>query len=206
MMELHTKAKALAKTFKTSEQELLGVLMEMQEKNLFLALKYKHLFDYVERGLELGESQAGYFHRVAQKSRVVPELKVAVTSGEITLSQARRIAPVITQETAPLWIENAKTLKQRDLEREVTKVNPKALKQEKVTPLTPERSKIVVAVGRETEDGLKRAQDLLSQKLGRAASLEETLDAMTKCFLEKNDPVKKAERASLLGFTESTQQ
>jgi len=193
---LHEKALGLAKTYKTSEQALLGVLMEMQEKNLFLLLGYKHLFHYVEVGLALGESQAGYFHRVALTSRKVPELKAAVTSGELTLSQARRIAPVITPETAPLWIENAKTMKQKDLEREVTKVNPKALKKEKVVPLTPERTKVVVAVGRETEDALKRAQDLLSQKLGRHASLEDTLGALTKCFLEKHDPVKKAERAS----------
>ncbi len=196
MMELHNKAKALAKTYKTSEQELLGVLMEMQEKNLFLALGYKHLFHYVCDGLELGESQASYFNRVAQKARVVPELKTAVLTGEISLSQARRIVPVITPETAPLWIENAKTLKQHELEREVTKVNPKALTKEKVTPLSPERTKLEVAVGRKTEAGIKQSQDLLSKKLGRAATLEETLDAMADCFLERHDPVKKAERAS----------
>ena len=102
MNELHLKAKALAKTYKTTERELLGVLIEMQEKSLFLPLGYKHLFDYADRGLGLGESQAGYFNRVAQKSREVPQLKAAITSGEITLSQGRRLLPVITKENAPI--------------------------------------------------------------------------------------------------------
>ena len=41
---------------------------------------------------------------------------------------------------------------------------------------------------------LRRAQDLVSQSGRKLASLEETLEAMVDVFLEKRDPLKKAER------------
>jgi hypothetical protein len=42
---------------------------------------------------------------------------------------------------------------------------------------------------------LKRAQDLESQRVRRAATLEETIQAMTTLYLDRNDPVARAERA-----------
>ena len=196
MNELHFKARRLAKTYKTTEGELLGVLVEVQKNRLFRELQYPNLFEYIVQELDLGESQAAYFHRVALKSCEVPQLKAAIDTGAITLSEGRRIAPILTVENASEWIEKAATLKQKELERAVTEVNPRAITRDRVVPLTPELSKMTLTIGRETEADFKRAQDLVSQKLGRAATLEDTVAMMTKLFLERHDPVKKAERAS----------
>src|SRR4051794_29571857 len=95
---LHEKAQQLAITYKKSESELLEVLMQMQEQRLFAALHCTGIFEYGTKVLKLGEAQASYFSRVAAKAKEVPALKDAITRGDISLSQGRRIIPVITRE------------------------------------------------------------------------------------------------------------
>src|ERR1700761_2544425 len=95
---LHEKALSLSQTYLRSEGELLGILTTMLEGNSFLSLGYKGLWDYCHRALKLSESQSTYFDKVAKKSITVPELKKEIQSGNLSLSKARRIEPVVTQE------------------------------------------------------------------------------------------------------------
>ncbi len=53
-----------------------------------------------------------------------------------TLSQARRIAPVVTANNHEHWIAEAKHLPQTELERRIAAENPKAHIKEKIRPLT----------------------------------------------------------------------
>jgi hypothetical protein len=63
----------------------------MADQNLFIEMKYLGMFDYLVKALSLSETQSGYFERVAQRARAIPELREAVVSGKLKLSQARRI-------------------------------------------------------------------------------------------------------------------
>ena len=113
IQKLDAQAKNLARDFHRTEAELLEVLISMMRKKAFLVLGYAGIWDYCKRCLNLSEVQSGYYKRVAEKSEEVPELKEAIEQGTITLSLARRIAPVITSESSGEWIEKASTLKQR---------------------------------------------------------------------------------------------
>ena len=197
MMTLHEQALGLAKTLLTAESGLLSVLMQMQGVSEFVKLGYTGMFEYCVRGLRLSEAQGSYFVRVAAKSREVPELKAAIDNGELSLSQARRIVSVITVENKAEWIEKAATLKQRDLEKEVAQVNPKAVIREKIRPVAKALNELRVGLTDEQEGLLKQAQDIWSQQTGKAAGLQETLEAALRVFLEKKSPVEKAKRASL---------
>lgn len=57
-----------------------------------------------------------------------------------------------------------------------------------------DRLELKLGISEALRENLIRIQDLNSQRLGRAMSLEESLEAMAELFLEKNDPVRKAER------------
>ena len=129
---LHEKALSLSQTYRQSESELLGILIEMQKRNSFSELDYPNLFSYCVMALKLSEAQACYFSKVAKKSEEVPALKAAIDDGTLSLSQARRVVPVITQENSQLWIEKAASLPQRALEKEVAVVNPKAIVKERI--------------------------------------------------------------------------
>ena len=142
---LHEKAVHLAQTYKTSESALLEVLMQMSAAQLFLSLGYKGIFDYCVRALALGEAQASYFNRVAEKSKTVPQLKEAIVSGHVSLSQGRRIVSVITPQNAEDWLKAASTLKQRELEARVAESYPKVKIKERIRPIAPSLKEMRVA-------------------------------------------------------------
>ncbi len=187
---LHEKALSLSKTYRESESALLDVLMALVKDNGFFRLGYPNLFVYCTSALSLSEAQACYFSKVAKKSEEVPELKLAIEQGLISMSQARRVVPVITKETATAWIEKAAQLPQRELEREVCAVNPKAMPREKLKVVSEDRSELKVGISKDLEEKLKRVRELL----GQDKSLESVLAQLTDFYLKHKDPVQKAKR------------
>ena len=193
---LHRKAKKLAGVYLKSEAMILETLMLMAEENLFIKMDYTGTWEYAVKELGFSESQAGYFQRVTQRALCVPELKEAVVSGALSLSKARRIVGVIDNTNAKEWITAALELKQKDLERKVAEESPRRGIREGFVPLPGKLSKLTVVVTEEEEKKIERAQDLASQKLQKPASLQETLSAAVTLYIDRNDPVKKAERAA----------
>jgi len=188
-MNLDDKARSLAKRYKQSEAELFLVLVEMDKARLFSQLGFKGIYDYCFSALKLGESQSAYFQKVVRKSREVPELGAAIEDGKITLSQARRIVPSVTKDNPQEWIEAARTLPQRELERKVTAANPRLVVRERLRPVAPTRTEFRVGISLELEKKLRRLQDVLG------GTLEEVLEKAIGETLERRDPIRKAERA-----------
>jgi hypothetical protein len=98
-------AKSLAKDYLNTESKLLDLLIQMKQKKVFPELNYTGIFDYCESGLKLSRAQSFYFKSVAEKSEEVPEIQKTISQGSLTLSQARRIVPVITPQNQETWIE-----------------------------------------------------------------------------------------------------
>jgi len=201
--EFDDQATNLAKDYLRTEGALLSLLTEMRRHKLFAVLNYSGIFDYCERRLKLSRAQAYYFKTVAAKSEEVPEIKEAVEQGELTLSQARRIVPVVTKENHKEWVEKAKTLPQKVLEREVTSVNPKAHVNERIRPVARDLSELKVAVDPKTEDNLTALKEILSQKLGKPATLADVVAWAAEVTRTKFDPVKKAERSRAISSRKS---
>lgn len=195
---LDEKATSLAKRFLETEAEILAVLIEMRRHHAFAVLNYSGIFDYCERKLRLSKAQAYYFKSVAEKAEEVPEIKASILAGELTLSQARRIVPVLTKDNHEEWIEKAKTLSQVELEREVTAVNPKAHTRERIRPVAKDTAELKVPVTTETEEDLAFLREVLSQKRKGPASLKDLIAWMAKECRERHDPVRKAERSKAI--------
>jgi len=191
---LHTKAVEIAKRFHDAESELIDILQTLDEKRVFIHLGYSSLFDYAVKALKLSEANSSNFITVARKSKTVPELKMAIRLGDITVSKARKITPVLTKENSSHWLELAKTLPKFKLEKEVAKVQPQTITPERAKYVTETRLELKLGVSEDLMKKLRRAQDLTSQKTRRPATLEGTLEALIENYLKKHDPVKKAER------------
>ena len=99
-MDLRERSVHLAKELKKNYAELTAVLIAMTRVKLFAQLGYPGVFAYCQQELELADAQCFYFQKVVQAALQVPKLEKAVTSGEISLSQARRIVPVIDKSNA----------------------------------------------------------------------------------------------------------
>lgn len=193
-MELDIKAKALARDYLNTESKLLELLIKMKRQKTLFELNYTGIFDYCERALKLSRAQSYYFKSVAEKSEEVPEIQEAIAQGSLTLSQARRIVPVINPENKDLWLSKAQTLSQKELERQVTQVNPMSRVIEKLKPVAPSLSELKLGVSSETEVQLKRLQEIYSQKKQRFVTLAEVIAFMTQDTLERIAPEKKLKR------------
>lgn len=191
---LHERAVSLSGQFKKAQAELLDILIEIDSRRVFQRMGFASLWEYCLRGLKLSESDADNFIRIARKSQIVPELKKAVQEGQINLSAARRICSVITNENKEQWLDLAKTLPQKELEKEIVKENPRVKVPDKLKPLAPKLTELHCSVSEEVEGLMRRVLDLESKRQKKNCSLEDALRQMALLYLEKNDPVKKAER------------
>jgi 5-methylcytosine-specific restriction endonuclease McrA len=203
---LHQEAIQLAQEFTRVESKLVDVIQRIDKEKLFRQMGYTSLFEYVNKGLKLSESVAYGLITVARKSIEVPELKIAIEQGDLSLSQAKRVTSVITNENAGELIEKAKTLTQKQLEKEVAKINPKIATPERTRYVNEERVEIRVCVSEAVMKKIKRAQDLESQRTSSACDLEMTLEAIVDLYLEKRDPVKKSQRIMDKAVLDKTEQ
>jgi 5-methylcytosine-specific restriction endonuclease McrA len=194
-LDLDQRAKTVASNFKRAESELIEILQKMDECKAHIDLGYASLYQYTVGVLGLSEGTAYNFITVARKARAVPELHEAVKTGELTVSNARRIAPVLTLENKQEWIEKAKALPQKKLEQELARVFPKSATSERIVYTSAERADLKINVSTELLELAKRAQDLLSQKSKQAVKLEEALELVLKEFVARHDPIEKAKRA-----------
>ncbi|MGZ3696560.1 MAG: hypothetical protein ACXWP5_00580, partial [Bdellovibrionota bacterium] len=123
--KIHSRAVEISARYKHAEAELIEILQQVEKHGVFIRRGHSSLFNYATRELGLGESVAATLITVARKSSEVPAMLDRIREGSMTLSNARRIAPVVTPETQGEWIEKACTLSNRQLEKEVVRVRPR---------------------------------------------------------------------------------
>jgi hypothetical protein len=191
---LHERAIICLKKYLASENELLEIIQEIFDTKAFRELGYRSLHEYCVLALKLTDGQAYAFSSVLKKSLEVPELKEAVQKGDLSLNAARKIVSVITPETQQSWIEKAKTLRQKDLEKEIVKTHPEKGVRPSIKPITESKRELRVVIDKDLEAMIERIRDLESQRTKKPATLEDTLLAMAKVFLDRKDTIEKAKR------------
>ena len=193
--EIHSRAIEASRCYRKTEFELIELLQDVDHHRVYLQKGYSSLFQYVVQALGLSESVAYNLIAVSRKAGEVPGLKLAVQSGSITLSNARKITPLITNANQSEWLEKASTLSQRQLEKEIVKTHPRSATPEKVKYVTESRVQISLGLSEKEILKLRKAQDLLSQSSRRSVSLEEVLMELTDEYLQRHDPIEKAKRS-----------
>lgn len=191
---LHAKALLKSANFKKSHAELLEIIIEVDKQRLFEKFLLTSTFAYCTQLLKLSEDVTYTLIKISRASVKVPELKNAIHEGNLSISNAKRIAQVVTPENKTEWIEKAKKFSQRRLEQEVAKVFPKEAVPEKIRYVSEARLKLEIGLNEEVMALLRKAQDLVSQKSKSAATIEMTLKAVLTDYLKRHDPVQKAQR------------
>jgi hypothetical protein len=194
-MSLHEELKDLFEQYTALETVIIEKLQQAEKQRLYKKFGYRSLFRYVMGEFGIAENQALLFINVARTCTEVPELKMAISNGDLNVSKAKRILSVV--EKAPeLWIEKAKTLSQKQVEREVAKEKPQTLIIERIRPVAENLAEFKCGINRDEEELVIRCRELASQSLGRQATLRETLRFMANDCLEKRDPIRKAKRTA----------
>jgi hypothetical protein len=191
---LHKRALVVTKEMTKYEVELLEILEGIDRRKGFMEFGYSSLFQYVVEELGLSEARAYNFISVTRKSREVPALVESIKKGKLSVSKARKISSVLTKSNQDIWITKAEVLSQKLLEREVAKENPKLQTPEISKYIAGDRLELKMGLSEKVFEQLKRAQDLLSQREKKAANFEDTLAEVLGVYLDRKDPVKKAEK------------
>lgn len=192
---LHERAVQITKIYLRTESDLIAILQEIDDCKGYREMGYKSLFEYATHGLGLSESVSFNFITVARKSKEVPKLQEMIQKQEITLTNARTIAPVLTSANQEKWLSAAATLSKRVLEKEIAHEFPERQVQERARYVSENRIELKLGISEELYEILKRVQDLVSSQSKNASSLEETLRVALEFYIERKDPQKKAERA-----------
>jgi 5-methylcytosine-specific restriction protein A len=192
---LHEKAVEVATRYRLCEAELLDVICQLDEAKTFLNHGYTSLYGYCIGALKLPEGTTYNLISVARKSKSIPELKMAIAAGDLSISKANKITSVITPENKDHWIEMAKTSPRVQLEKEVAKISPQAATPEKAKYVSEKRISLQLGVSEEHHKNIKRIQDFESKRLRRNISMEETLELCVLFYLQKKDPINKAKKA-----------
>ncbi|MCM2280787.1 MAG: HNH endonuclease [Bdellovibrionaceae bacterium] len=158
---------------------------------------FNSLFQYAVHALKLFEAQSYAYITVARKARELPQLQEAIVSGELTVSKAVRITSVINEQTQEKWIGLALELPKRDLEREVARENPRAVRPEQARFLDAHTLQLQTPISEAGYKKLERARELMASGDGEWLSLETVIERLAELYLERKDPVRKAERAHL---------
>jgi len=194
---LHQRALDASARYRKAEAELLEVLDEIDQKRVYLHHQVSSVFAYCTEVLKLSESVSYNLITVMRKSRIVPELKAKSMSGAITLSNARRVAAVITPENKQDWLARAETLSSRQLEKEIARVLPAVAVPERASYVSGSRVRLELGLSEEQMLLLRRVQDQVSQSRQRSVNLEETLGALMEFYLSKKCPVERARRVAV---------
>ncbi len=193
--DLYQLAKVRASNFRTSQKELLEILIRIDRHQIYRKFDYPSLHDYCTLWLGLSEGEAYTLCGIAKKSHEIPKMKTLIDEGKLHVSNARRIVKWITPDNQEMWLEKASTLTQNELRREIVTRYPEAEDKERIRPITKARSRLELGISKDLEGKLKKLCDLLSKKKKRSISMEEALEFLTDSFLEKHDPVSIAERS-----------
>ena len=208
--QIHQKAVKLAAQYRRLEFELMEAISEVDRQGVYKELGYTSLFSYCTKALGLSESCAYAFISVERKARQVPELQKAIKEGDLSISQGKRILAVLPTDQTPesaksaqQWINRARDLTQRQIEREIATVNPKEAVKESMRYIQEQRVALKCGISEELMKKIERIKDIVSQKRSVPSSLEMALEEMAKTYLERND-VRQAKRERSLWDERST--
>ncbi len=98
LKQLRALAREVAARYNKDEAELMKIIKEVHQSKAFYKWGFASLAEYCVQELKLSEANTSNFTAVAKKANEVPALVLAVETGELSISKARKIVPVLTKE------------------------------------------------------------------------------------------------------------
>ena len=190
--DVHDHVLSAKMTGQQSDADLVKWMEKVDRLKMYEKFGETSLFNYCVNVIELSARASYAVKAVALKSREIPELHWAVESGH-SLWIVAKLVPHITDENKDKWLDRLATQKKSEVEAAISKISKRKKKDHVENGET--HSRIAGDLENDVLALLKRAQTLVSKSKRKQATLNETLKVAFEVFLEKADPVRKAERA-----------
>jgi 5-methylcytosine-specific restriction endonuclease McrA len=183
--ELLSRTKSLAAEELRVTLSLIEHLEEISRRMLYAELGYASLWEFATRELGLSEGAAQRRIQAMRLVRDVPEAKVALKSGTLSLSNAAKVQSFRQAEKklgrkpdAGLLVTQVEGLSQRECEKKLFEISPEALPRERERIVSAEGEReLKIVVGPELYEKLARLKGLLAHAMPDA-TYEELLDRL----------------------------
>ena len=186
---LHEQTLSAASNEKSATLTLLNYLAEVEQRRLFSILGFSSMWEYVHKALHYSEAQS--FDRVNAMRLIVkvPEAKKELEKGNLSLTTAAKLAAhVRRKKCAPSETVNLLKIVSGKSSREVEQVlcaestNPSRADQVRV--VSPETTRIIIEVGQEFLNLMKRTQELGGHP---GSSPQELFSLAMKDFIKRRE-------------------
>ena len=117
--------------------EIAERLERMENRGLASALGFESVAAYAWRTLGYSVSKTRALVGIARGLRELPAVRAAAVAGELAWTKLRHIVGVATRETEGEWLDRARRMNSRELERAVAEERGEELKQTLQLELTP---------------------------------------------------------------------
>lgn len=197
--ELHSRMLAISKTEQQTTLEVLVHLHEVFVRHLYAKKSYASLWDYTVRALGYGESQASERIKAMQLMFRASEVKEALETGKLNLTQAamaerhlrteekEKNTRVSAREVRELIVELAGKTK-RETEKALFSLRPLETTpvKETIRPVSEEISEVRFPVTEETRQAIERYWELNGR-----CPLSEMFTTCLTFLLKTKDPMQK---------------
>ncbi|GMR23331.1 MAG: hypothetical protein BMS9Abin37_1749 [Acidobacteriota bacterium] len=116
--EIEARLSAAAIHHHLEERNIAYWLLEIEERRLHKERGFSSIGDSAMELVGIKPRKAQYLVFIASRLEKLPKIRAAFDSGELSWTKAREITGVATAETEAEWLEKARALSNRDLERE----------------------------------------------------------------------------------------
>ncbi len=185
--EIIASARQLVKDERGIIADLIRHLIVIESLKIYAMEGYSSLFNYCTEALGLSHNKACKRVAAARIARFYPELLTMLENGEVSVSVLALLPPKLTEANYELVIEGIKNRSKREAELFLSTIS---LDGEQL-PDEP-RVEVKILCPQEVFHKLERAKEILAPG---GQTWADVLDEALEAFLEKNDPLRKAERA-----------
>ena len=198
---------ALVAEEKRLELELLDHLREVDRRLLHLEMGYASLFEFAVKFLDLSEASA--YRRIAAMKlvREIPEIKTALVSGSLTLTNVaaahtffrseKKLGNKRSADEKKTVLKQIEGLSKKECERKLLEISPETLPKEKERALTLELTELKLVLDSETMAMIEELKGHLAHALPNATAgdlikraLSETLTRVRNARTPKFAPEK----------------
>ena len=101
------------------ERNIAYWLLEIDRRGLYRTRGFSSLGDYAMELVGIKPRKAWYLVFIAERLENLPAIRAEFDAGKLSWTKAREIVAVATPDTEEEWLEKARVLSNRDLEKEV---------------------------------------------------------------------------------------
>src|SRR5687767_5590030 len=124
--QLLAEVSRLAMDERQATTALIRCLMEVDARRLYLPQGYSSLFAFCTQALHLSEHAAYGRIEVARAARRLPALVLHLEDGSVTVTNARMLAPHMTEANCEELLAAARHRSKREMEEIVARLRPQA--------------------------------------------------------------------------------